>query len=116
MDAHKIIDNFINVVREQDFIFDDVVINNIPTLQKNLTSIEPKTVESVCEVIKNWFRSHESVRDAVLNEEREIGKVKKYSQANQENILENYCRILDEELKKLYDSKKNQGQEQKRVN
>lgn len=116
MDANKIIDAFINVVQKQDFVFDDEAINDIPALQKKLASVEQKTIETVYEVLRSWYINHETVRDAVLIEEREISKVKKASANHQENILENRDRILEEELQKLYDNKKQSGQEQKPVN
>ena len=100
MEADKLIQCFTQVVREQDYVFDLEAINDISSLQKTL-ELENISLESIAEAIRKWYLNHESVRDAVLLEHREISQVKKASPASQENTLENRYRVLQEELQKL---------------
>ena len=105
MEADKLIQSFTQVVQEQDYVFSPEAINDIPSLQKTLAELENSSLESVAEAIRQWYLNHESVRDAVLLEDREISKVKKASPASQENTLENRYRVLQEELQKLQEKK-----------
>ena len=100
MEADKLIQCFTQVVGEQDYVFDPEAINDISSLQKTL-ELENRSLESIAEAIRKWYLNHESVRDAVLLEYREISQVKKASPTSQENILENRYRVLQEELQKL---------------
>ncbi len=101
MEADKLIQCFTQVVQEQDYVFSPEAINDIPLLQKTLAELENISLESIAEAIRKWYLNHESVRDAVLLEDREISQVKKASPASQENTLENRYRVLQEELQKL---------------
>jgi predicted XRE-type DNA-binding protein len=111
MEPDNIIEAFTQVVREQDYVFSDDAIADLPTLQKNLAAIENLTSEAIAEVIRQWYKKHKSVIDAMLVEEREISKVAKTKPQSQENTLENRYRVLQEEVQKLQDRKK--GDEQK---
>lgn len=105
MEPDKIIAAFTQVVREQDYVFSPEAIADILTLQKNLGNIENITSSAIAEVIRQWYLNHESIRDAVLVQEREITKVAKTKPQNQENTLENRYRILQEELQHLKERK-----------
>ncbi|MBR8837665.1 MAG: hypothetical protein DSM106950_27570 [Stigonema ocellatum SAG 48.90 = DSM 106950] len=105
MDADKLIEAFTEVVQEQDYVFSSSAMEDIPSLRNTLAELDNKSLESVAEAIRQWFLNHESVRDAVLGQEREISRVKKASPASQENTLENRYRVLDEGLKKLEEKK-----------
>ncbi|NJM70151.1 MAG: hypothetical protein HC862_07930 [Scytonema sp. RU_4_4] len=107
MEADNIIEAFTQVVREQDYVFSDVAIADLPTLQKNLTAIEENlTSQTIVEVLRQWYINHEFVRDAILIEEREISKVAKTKPQSQENTLENRYRVVQEEVQKLQERKK----------
>jgi predicted XRE-type DNA-binding protein len=106
MEPDNIIEAFTQVVREQDYVFSDDAIADLPTLQKNLAAIENLTSEAIAEVIRQWYKNHKSVIDAMLVEEREISKVAKTKPQSQENTLENRYRILEEEVQKLQERKK----------
>lgn len=106
MEADKLIEAFIQVIKEQDYVFSPQAIEDIPALQKNLTELETQPLEVVAEAIRQWYINYEDVRDAVLNKKREISKVEKASPASQENTLENRYRVLQEELQHLQDRKK----------
>ncbi len=111
MEANELIEAFTNVVQEQDYVFDEKAIKNIPSLQEKLAALDNISLESVAEIIRQWYLNHESVRNAVLVTEREIKKVKKANPADHENIIENSYRIINDELKKIVD--KNQQSRQK---
>ncbi len=106
MEANTIIEAFIQVVEEQDYVFSPDAIADIPNLQQNLSAIDNLTPEAIAEVLRQWYINHEAVRDAILVEEREIKKVEKTKPQSQENTLENRYRILEEELQKLPERKK----------
>jgi predicted RND superfamily exporter protein len=106
MEEDNIIDAFIQVVREQDYVFSHEAIADIPTLQQNLAAIDNLTPQAMVEVLRQWYLNHESVRDAVVDEEREIAKVAKSKPQSAENTLENRYRLLSEELQKLESKKK----------
>lgn len=107
MEPDKIIEAFTQVVREQDYVFDDAATADLPTLQKNLAAIENLTSEAIAETIRQWYINHESVRDAISNNKsREISKVAKSKPQSQENSLENRYRVLEEEVQKLQQRKK----------
>ncbi|MBO3464181.1 hypothetical protein G7B40_020120 [Aetokthonos hydrillicola Thurmond2011] len=105
MDADKLIQAFIQVVQNQDYVFSPEAIDDIPSLQKTLAELKTVSTESLAEVLRLWYINHESVRDAVLIEEREISKVKKANPSSQENTQENRLPVLQEELRKLQDKK-----------
>lgn len=107
MEPDKIIEAFIQVVREQDYVFSDDAIADLPTLQKNLAALkENLTSQVIAETIRQWYKNHKSVIDAMLVEEREISKVAKTKPQSQENTLENRYRVLQEEVQKLQERKK----------
>lgn len=105
MNPDELIAAFMNVIQEQDYVFDDKAIKDIPSLQQKLAALDHLSSESLSEVIRQWYINHESVRDAVLVTEREISKVKKANSAAQENTIENRYRIINDDLKKLADKK-----------
>jgi hypothetical protein len=109
MEPEKLIQAFTKVVQEQDYVFDDAAIQDIPSLQKNLAELKHLTTESLAEAIRLWYINHESVRDAVLVTEREISKVQKSNPASQENTLENRYRVLQEEVQKLQEKKQGEN-------
>jgi predicted RND superfamily exporter protein len=112
MEPDNIIEAFIQVVKEQDYVFSDSAIADLPTLQKNLAAIEENlNSQAIAEVIRQWYKNHKSVIDAMLVEEREIPKVAKTKPQSQENTLENRYRVLQEEVQNLQEKKK--GDEQK---
>ena len=114
MEPNQLIDAFINVIQEQDYVFKSEAIDDIPSLQNNLTELENSgnfSLETLAEVVRKWYINHESVRDAVLVTEREINKVKKSNPVNEENMLQNRYRIIKEESVKLLE--KNQQSHQK---
>jgi nucleotidyltransferase/DNA polymerase involved in DNA repair len=112
MEPDKIIEAFTQVVREQDYVFSDNAIADLPMLQKNLAALkENLNSQVIAEVIRQWYKNHKSVIDAMLVEEREIRKVAKTKPQSQENTLENRYRVLQEEVQKLQEKKK--GDEQK---
>ena len=113
MKPDELIAAFIDVIREQNYVFDnDEIIKDIPLLQEKLTALENNlSSESLAETIREWYLNHESVRDAILVTEREIKKVKKANPASQENTIENRYRIINDELEKIAD--KNQKSSQK---
>jgi hypothetical protein len=83
-----------------------LLIADLPTLQKNLAAIEENlTSQRIVEVLRQWYINHESVRDAILVEEREISKVAKTKPQSQEKTLENRYRVLQEEVQKLQERK-----------
>ncbi|MBW4629837.1 MAG: hypothetical protein KME49_31085 [Brasilonema octagenarum HA4186-MV1] len=96
-----------SLLREQDYVFDDSAIADLPTLQKNLAAIENLNSQVIAQVIRQWYLNHESVIDAIFDKEsREINKVAKTKPQSQENTLENRYRILEEEVQKLQERKK----------
>ncbi len=105
MNPDELIAAFINVIQEQDYVFNSEDIKDIPLLQDKLAALDNISSESVAEEIRQWYLNHESVRDAVLVTEREISKVKKANPAAQENTIENRYRIIQDELSKLPDKK-----------
>ena len=114
MEPNQLIDAFINVIQKQDYVFDSEAIQDIPSLQNDLTELENSgnlSLENLAEVIRKWYINHGSVRDAVLVTEREIDKVKKSNPANQETTLENRCRIIKEESGKLEEKDKEKNKE-----
>jgi predicted Fe-S protein YdhL (DUF1289 family) len=114
MEANNIIEAFIQVVKEEDYVFSPTAIADIAILQQNLAGIENITSDASCEgcseaiaeVIRQWYLNHTDVRDAVLVQDREIKKVAKPKAQNQENILENRYRVLQEELQNLQNKKR----------
>lgn len=112
MKPDNIIEAFIQVVKEQDYVFSEDAIAHLPTLQKNLAALEKNlTSQTFVEVLRQWYINHESVRDAILIEEREISNVAKRKPQSQENTLQNSYRVVQEEVQKLQQRKK--GDEQK---
>ncbi|MGB3760595.1 MAG: hypothetical protein WBA07_30180 [Rivularia sp. (in: cyanobacteria)] len=111
MNPDELIAAFMNVIQEQDYVFDDKAIKDIPSLQQKLAALDHLSSESLSEVIRQWYINHESVRDAVLVTEREISKVKKANPAAQENTIENRYRIINDDLKKLADKKQQSNQQ-----
>lgn len=105
MKPDELIAAFINAIQEQEYVFNEKAIQDIPSLQQKLAALDNLSSESLSEVIRKWYLNHESVRDAVLVTEREIAKVKKANPATQENTIENRYRIIQDELKKLVDKK-----------
>ncbi|MEC4814467.1 MAG: hypothetical protein SAK29_14510 [Scytonema sp. PMC 1069.18] len=105
MEANDIIEAFIRVVGEQDYVFSSEAIEEIPNLQSKLATVDNLTAEAIAEILRQWYINHESVRDAVLVEEREIKKVAPTKLQGQENIVENQYRVLQEELDKLQERK-----------
>ncbi|MGQ4647387.1 hypothetical protein [Lyngbya aestuarii] len=112
MDTDTIIEAFIQVVKEQDYVFSDDALRDIPNLQQNLSAIDNLTPETLAEVLRQWYINHEDVRNAILVQEREIKKVEKSKPQSQENTLENRYRILEEELPKLQERKKEKDKSQ----
>ncbi len=106
MEADNIIEAFIQVVKEEDYVFSPTAIADIAILQQNLADIENITSDAIAEVIRQWYLNHKDVRDAVLVQDREIKKVAKPKAQNQENILENRYRVLQEELQNLQNKKR----------
>ncbi|WP_414582012.1 hypothetical protein [Scytonema sp. PCC 10023] len=107
MEPDNIIEAFTQVVREQDYVFSDDAIADLPTLQKNLAALkENLNSQAIAETIRQWYKNHKSVIDAMLVEEREISKVAKTKPQSQENTLENRYRVLQEEVQKLQERKK----------
>lgn len=106
MEPDKIIEAFTQVVREQDYVFSEDAIADLPTLQKNLAAIENLNSQAIAQVICQWYKNHKSVIDALQVEEREIRKIAKTKPQSQENTLENRYRILEEEVQKLQDRNK----------
>jgi predicted RND superfamily exporter protein len=111
MNPDELIAAFLNVIQEQDYVFNEKAIQDIPSLQEKLAALDNLSSESLAEVIRQWYLNHESVRDALLVTDREISKVKKANPAIQENTIENRYRIIKDELKKVAD-KKQQGNQQ----
>lgn len=109
MEPDNIIEAFIQVVREQDYVFSAEAIADLPTLQKNLAAITDLTSEAIAEVLRQWYKNHKSVIDAMLVEEREISKVAKTKPQSQENTLENRYRV-QEEVQNLEERKKGDKQ------
>ncbi len=107
MEPDNIIEAFTQVVREQDYVFYDDAIADLPMLQKNLAALkENLNSQVIAEVIRQWYKNHKSVIDAMLVEEREIRKVAKTKPQSQENTLENRYRVLQEEVQNLQERKK----------
>ena len=111
MNPDQLIAAFINVIQEQEYVFNEKTIQDIPSLQQKLAALDNLSSESLAEEIRKWYLNHESVRDAVLVTEREIAKVKKANPATQENTIENRYRIIQDELKKLPEKKQQSSQQ-----
>jgi hypothetical protein len=105
MEANQIIQAFTEVVRNQDYVFSDVSLDAITELQKTIAGIETEPPEVVAEAIRQWYLEHEDVRDAVLLEEMEIGRVPRTKPEKEENTVENRYRLLQEEVEKLKEKK-----------
>ena len=97
-EANQIIQAFIEVVRNQDYVFSDAAIAAIPELQKTIAGIETEPLEVVAEAIRQWYLDYEDVRDAVFLEFLEMRFVKPN---DNENTVENRYRPLQEEVEKL---------------
>lgn len=113
MEPDKLIDAFIKVVQEQDYVFNLESIHAIPSLLNKLTQLqrsEDFSIGKLAKLISQWYINYESVRDAILVTEREISKVKKANTAAHDNFVENRYPIIQEELKKLHDKKKKDSQ------
>jgi hypothetical protein len=111
MKPNELIAAFIDVIQEQDYVFDEKAVQDIPLLQEKITALDNISFESVAEEIRQWYINHESVRDAVLVTEREITKVRRNNPASQENTIENRYRIIQDELKKIADKKQRSSQQ-----
>ncbi|MEO1432425.1 MAG: hypothetical protein AAFV71_25820 [Cyanobacteria bacterium J06633_8] len=112
MQPDELINKFIKVIQNQDYVFNEKAIKDIPSLQTNLESLENENLnsESLAATIYQWYINHPSVRDAVLSNEREISKVKKSNPASGEAILQNRYRI-QQGLEKIQE--KNQESKEK---
>lgn len=105
MEANQIIQAFTEVVRNQDYVFSDVSLDAITELQKTIAGIETEPPEVVAEAIRQWYLDYEKVRNAVLLEEMEIGRVPRTKPEKEENTVENRYRLLQEEVEKLKEKK-----------
>lgn len=105
MEANQIIQAFTEVVRNQDYVFSDVSLDAITELQKTIAGIETEPSEVVAEAIREWYLDYEKVRNAVLLEEMEIGRVPRTKPEKEENTVENRYRLLQEEVEKLKEKK-----------
>ena len=107
MEANQIIQAFIEVVRNQDYVFSDVSLDAITELQKTIAGIETEPPEVVAEAIRQWYLDYEKVRNAVFLEEREreIGRVPRTKPENEENTVENRYRLLQKDVEKLKEKK-----------
>jgi predicted patatin/cPLA2 family phospholipase len=101
--AENLITAFTTVVREQDYIFSQEAIADIPTLQKILQESHNQTLEEIADKILQWYRKYKDIRDAVFQEESSFRGIKAQPSKpeSQEEIKENQIRILEKELEKL---------------
>lgn len=115
MQPDELINKFIKVIQEQDYLFtSEIIQKDIPSLQKNLKVLENENLdpESLAEAIRQWYINHPSVRDAILINEREISKVKKSNPAFGETTLQNQYRIIQDELEKKQQKNDRSNQKQ----
>jgi len=108
MEPDKIIEAFTQVVREQDYVFSDAAIADIPTLQNKLAAIENPTLEAIAEVLRQWYIHHKSVRNAILLQERKFSRFPKKEPQDDEDKIPNTYRIVREDLEKLYERKQSE--------
>ena len=101
-EANQIIQAFIEVVRNQDYVFSDVSLDAITELQKTIAGIETEPPEVVAEAIRQWYLDYEDVRDAVV---LEIYGERRFVKNDNENTVENRYQPLQEELEKLKEKK-----------
>ncbi len=104
MIANQIIEIFTNVVKEQDYLFDDVSISEIKVLQEQLKKVGDQSSEQIAKVIRQWYINYPTVRDAVFKAEtatRAKINPKTTKPESQEETKENQIRILEKELEKL---------------
>ncbi|KOP26268.1 hypothetical protein AMR41_11250 [Hapalosiphon sp. MRB220] len=113
MEPDKLIQAFTQVVQSQDYVFDNVAIEDISALRQTLADLNNRPIESFAEAVRLWYINHESVRDAVLITEREITKVQKTNPASQEYTLTNRSQVLQEELRKLEEKKRGEEGDKK---
>ena len=114
MQPDELINKFIKVIQEQDYLFTSEIQKDIPSLQTNLKTLENENLdsESLAETIRQWYINHPSVRDAILRNEREISKVKKSNPAFGETTLQNQYRIIKDELEKKQQKNDKSNQQQ----
>jgi hypothetical protein len=101
METNQLLEAFIQVVREQDYVFSQEAISSIPQLLEQIEQLPNHTFDTVAEIARLWYIQYPDVRDAVLSQEREIDRVRRTPPANQEHMLENRSRVVREELEKL---------------
>lgn len=96
---------FINVIKEQDYVFANVSKQDIEQLQKQLREVRQEPSETIFKVIRKWYFKYPDVRDAVVKAEFDVARAKikptTTKPESQEGTKENQTRILEEELEKL---------------
>lgn len=106
MKTNQLLEAFIQVVREQDYVFSQQAISSIPQLLEQIEQLRHHTFDTVADIASLWYIQYPDVRDAVLDavfsQEREIDRVRRTPPANQEYMLENRSRVVREELEKLH--------------
>jgi hypothetical protein len=110
MQPDELIEKFIKVIQNQDYLFNQVPIHDIASLQTNLKALENLNSESLAAVISNWYSEHDSVRDvrnAVLRNER-ITEVRESNRGDRDTFITNRDRIItiNKELEKKLDKNK----------
>ncbi|MDZ7960474.1 MAG: hypothetical protein RMY34_21765 [Aulosira sp. DedQUE10] len=94
-----IVEAFLEVVKEQGFVFDEESKADLSTIKQTLTELENQPISVASDAIVAWYKQYPDIRDAVLFTAREI-TIKKRNPANQEGTLINqfpdYQRIIDE--------------------
>jgi hypothetical protein len=93
-----IVEAFLQVVKEQGFVFDKQSKADLSTIKKTLAKLENQPLSVASNAIIDWYKQYPEVRDAVLFANREI-TIKKRNPANQEGTLINqfpdYKEIID---------------------
>ena len=102
MKTNQLLEAFIQVVRKQDYVFSQEAISSIPQLLEQIEQLPNHTFDTVAEIARLWYIQYPDVRDAVLDAEREIDRVRRTPPANQEYMLENRSRVVREELETLH--------------
>ncbi|MBD2163494.1 hypothetical protein H6G04_03655 [Calothrix membranacea FACHB-236] len=95
----NIVEAFLEVVQEQEFVFDPQSQADLSSIKQTLQALENQPLSVASDAIIAWYKQYPDIRDAVLFTAREI-TIKKRNPANQEGTLINqfpdYQRIIDE--------------------
>ncbi|QSJ16452.1 hypothetical protein JYQ62_32810 [Nostoc sp. UHCC 0702] len=92
---------FLQVVEQQDFVFDEKSRTNLAIINQTLAELENQPTSAAADAIAAWCKKHPDVRNAVVSLSNRDIKIKPRNPANQEGTLINqfpeYKKIIEEQ-------------------